>query len=145
MKPLPEEAGVVAERVTDMIYIKVRNINGIELLPLPEETPFWNGSDFEMTKKERRNYDVYDAIRNVENYYQVNSPTAFGDPDYSRVSGYLNGLLRGYGLDMQRTDDKIIIRTSYSGTKLMIIERPHKPDSYHKDKNEIRKLMDDIS
>ena len=126
-----------------MVYIKVCNTNGIEALPFPEDTPFWNGSDFALTKREERNYNVYSAIRAVENYYQFNSPTAFGNPDYSRACGYLSGLLQGYGLEMQRIDNKIIIKTT-GGTKVMIVESPRKPESYHKDKAEMNTLVSDI-
>lgn len=126
-----------------MIYISVSKTDGVEALPLPEDTPFWDASAFGLTKKEERNYNVYNAIRAVENYYQFNSPTAFGNPDYSRACGYLSGLLQGYGLEMQKIDNKIIVKTM-GGVKLMIIECPQKPESYIRDKAEINSIIRDI-
>lgn len=127
-----------------MVYIKTCNIDGIESLPLPEETPFWSSLEFKMTKREERNYNIYNAIRAVANYYQFNSPTAFGNPDYSRACGYLSGLLQGYGLEMQKIDNKIIVKT-VGGTKLMIVECPQKPECYYKDRAEMNRIMKDIS
>lgn len=127
-----------------MIFINKCRYDGVELLPPPEDTPFWKDMDLTvMSSKELRNYNIYSAIRDVENYYQFHTPTAFGNPDYARAHGYLNGLLQGYGLDKQIIGDKIIIKTQ-KGVKLMVIERPQKPDAYFKEKEEISKLMGDI-
>lgn len=127
-----------------MIYIsKISNEDyGVESLPLPEETPFWKDADLSaMTKRELRDYYVYSAIRDVENYFQFNSPTAFGNPDYARKCGFMDGLFKAYGLDRQVINDRIVIKMR-NGVNLMIVERPCKSEAYLKEKQEIQNAME---
>lgn len=117
----------------------------VEMLPLAEDLFTGEIADFQGTKL--RNYLVYKAIAERENYYQENTPPAFGDPKYARLDGYMFGLVQGYGLHF--TEDSNYIRIFKPKRKrkdtfielytlIMTIRKPKKPESYYKDKTEIK-------
>lgn len=124
-----------------MIEIKAENIDGIEYLPDPS---ILIDTDITMTKGvQLRNFNVYKAIQEVENYYQVNTPTPFGDPDYRQKQGFMLGLLTAYGLNIDYIEDIIEVST-IKGTKIMRIQKPLKPDSYYDDIKDIRETINNI-
>lgn len=108
----------------------VEDEDGIEFLPDEMYTPLYTKTDYVgMTKKEIRNIFLYRAIRDRENYYQDHTPPAFGDPNYSRLDGYMFGLAAGYGLALDITKDKIIVKTE-KGRVIMVITRPKETEAY---------------
>ena len=56
-------------------------------------------------------YWLYLALSKRENYYELNSPTAFGDPEYARYVGMVTGILMVTGWEEVATEDQIIIKT----------------------------------
>lgn len=124
-----------------MIEIKTENIDDIEYLSDPS---ILIDTDITMIKGvQLRNFNVYKAIQEVENYYQVNTPTAFEDPDYRQKQGFMLGLLTAYELNIDYIEDVIEVST-IKGTKIMRIQKPLKPDSYYDDIKDIRETINNI-
>lgn len=73
-------------------------LDGLELLPDITYTHIWNDYDFtdanKCSKRVRLAAILYDAISKRENYYQINSPTMFGNPEYRYLCGLVNGILQ---------------------------------------------------
>jgi len=112
------------------VVIRPVTVDGIEFLPLEQETPLYTKSDYiGMSESELRNIFIYRAIAERENYYQDHTPPAFGDPSYSRLDGYMFGLIHGYGLDIDDDMDKIVIKTK-SGRTVMTVVRPKTTEAY---------------
>lgn len=108
----------------------VEDEDGIEFLPDEMDTPLYTKTDYiGMTKKELRNIFLYRAICDRENYFQDHTPPAFGDPNFSRKDGYMFGLAAGYGLDLDITPERIIVRTE-KGRIVMVVTRPKETDAY---------------
>ena len=105
----------------------------IELLPDIVDTPIWNEHDMfnnsKVSKRVQLLAALYKAIEQRENYYQLNSPTAFGDPQYRYYCGVVVGFLQGMELEEIVEDEKIIIKGS--NRKIMIIDKIKRPKSYH--------------
>lgn len=62
-----------------------------ELLPDIVDTPIWNEHDIfnnsKVSKRVQLLAALYKAIEQRENYYQLISPTTFGDPQYRYYCG----------------------------------------------------------
>jgi hypothetical protein len=120
-----------------VITVKKEKEDGFEFLPYPEyvitsEPNTWNRS-------QKRVYDVYKAIRDVEMYFQENTPTAFGNPEYFRRDGFLSGVLTGYGLIYKEKNGYICI---YCGKNCILkVEKLTLPESYHEEIRDINRLM----
>lgn len=122
-----------------MIYIRkyVDQDCEVELLPDYTETELF----VEMgTPSQERRMVVYKALSEMLNYYQLNSPTAYGNPEYSRLSGYLDGLLYAYQLDLGFVDGVACIQTR-KGTVLLKCDVPRKPKTYFEEMKEIDSLF----
>lgn len=121
-----------------MINIKCEQIDGIDCLPLPESVGL-GYAEQGVTKSGTRNYWVYKAISECENYYQFNDATAFGNPEYNRLEGVVYGMLVGFDLYIDTDTDYIKV---YSGSRcIMQIQRPTRPASYFENKKETVELF----
>jgi hypothetical protein len=111
-----------------MIEIKCKKDDlGDEILPDYTETKLCV-NDFNTTKRQEKMIMLYNAIARMENYWYFNTPTAFGNPEYSMYNGFVKGMICGLGWDFKETDDEIFISTGK--TLLMKIQKPKKPDAY---------------
>ena len=120
-----------------MRYIRKEFDGAVEHLPDVSETDLV--CDYDASPTEKRNMLLYMALSDYENYYQFNSPTAFGNPDCSRKEGYLYGLLAAYELHIARTESIIKIITE-NGRTIMIVDKLKRPDQYHKERKEAEEL-----
>ena len=117
-----------------MAIIRVECIeeDGIQSLPELYETPVWVGEQLLFSKptcfavKLGR---LYEAIQKRENYYQFNTPTAYGDPEYRELMGTMRGI--AFGLGCEIIEDSRYITVLKGNRKLMIIQRPQKTKAYH--------------
>ena len=131
-----------------MTYIinKIIDDDGIEYLPDITETPIWE--DYDDISKVSTNIRfaaiLYQAIQKRENYYQFNTPTPFGNPQYSGYCGRVAGILEAIEWTEHIENDKIVIYTSHSRLKKLIIDKVNKPKSYHETKREINAIMKDL-
>lgn len=83
-----------------------------------------NDSDFKM-------FSLGKPICDVLNYYQENSPDAFGNAPYARLEGYMFGYLHGSKMELEQGEDLWIVRKGKR--KILAIEVPKKPQSYYDD------------
>ena len=79
---------------------------------LPDVTETYIFTDYEKNPSDymRCLYWLYIALSKRENYYERNSPTAFGDPEYTRYVGMVTGILMVTGWEEIVTKDQIIIK-----------------------------------
>ncbi len=117
-----------------MLDIKVDKDGEIEFLPYPEILGY-GLAEFGLSPTEERNYRIYKAIADRENYYQYNDPTAFGNPQFARLDGILYGMAIGYGVDIVEFTNEIRVYTQ--GHKLIIrVQRPKRTPWYKEKKKE---------
>ena len=82
-----------------------------ELLPDIVDTSIWKDYDeVNCSKSKRIIAALYKAIEQRENYYQLNSPTAFGDPQYRYYCGLVVGILQGSEMEEISNDNLIVIK-----------------------------------
>lgn len=127
--------------MSPVIEIKCEFDGAVECLPLLEETElFHEWCDVKEGSLAWKLMVVYQALENVENYYQFNSPTAFGNPDHRYQEGILIGLLQGFNWTMADGKDGWI--NIYAGRKQVLrVQRPKKPASYKEELEDLKKTM----
>lgn len=104
------------------ILKKITLEDGYEYLDPTELIDEINDPDFKM-------YSLGKTICDVLNYYQENSPDAFGNAPYARLDGYMNGYLCGSKMEIEKGEDLWVIRKGKR--KILAIEVPKKPQSYY--------------
>lgn len=103
---------------------------GVELLPDIVDTPIWKDYDEIKCKKGAKFAAIlYNAVRDRENYYQENTPTAFGDPKYSRQCGFVAGILQGAGLEEKSDGGKITFMKN--GKPFLVVDKISRTDAYY--------------
>ena len=126
--------------------IKKINCNGVEFLPNIADTSLWSFYDpdlsFSCKKSERQLAGLYKAISDRENYFQENTPTAFGSPAYSELSGIVFGYLQAMEAWESEEHGQIVIRRNKSNQKLLVIDKVELPASYHESRKEIRETLE---
>ena len=50
-------------------------------------------------------FNLAKCVCDVLNYYQENSPDAFGNAPYARLDGYMRGYINGNKMDLEYGDD----------------------------------------
>lgn len=124
-----------------VIEIKCVSDGAVECLPLLEETSlFREWCDVKEGSREWKLMMIYQALEKVENYFQFNSPTAFGNPDHRYMEGYLAGVTQGFGWEVDETEKGwIVIRAGRK--KLLRVQRPQKPETYKDELKDIRETL----
>lgn len=122
--------------------------DGVEMLPDIIDTPLWEFFDIDRganaKKSDRQLAGLYKALAARENYFQINVPTAFGNPDYSFLCGIVNGFLQAMDADEEITGEHIIIRRNQIQRKILVIDKLNRPRSYYesvKDNKETRRAL----
>ncbi len=130
-----------------MIVVKKVVLDGIEYLPDIVNTDFfelWEQSQY--NGKGSKELDIvaglYKALSARENYYQDNTPTAFGNPEYSLLVGTVNGFIQGAGLDMDEDDEHFIIKKGKR--KILVVDKIKRNPGYFEAKRETMKALNDI-
>ena len=117
-----------------------------ELLPDIVDTPIWNEHDIfnnsKVSKRIQLLAALYKAIEQRENYYQLNSPTTFGDPQYRYYCGVVVGFLQGMELEEIVENEKIVIKGN--NRKIMVIDKVNRPKSYHDSLKEINDTLNEL-
>jgi hypothetical protein len=111
---------------------------GNEYLPDFTETELFV-DEFNMTKKQEQMIMLYNAIVRAENYWYLNTPTGFGNPDHSMHVGFVSGMVCGLGWDYQEVDGEIIIKSGKS--VLLKIQKPKKSEKYYDAQKENSKMI----
>ena len=96
--------------------------DGYEYLDPTELIDEINDSHFEM-------FSLGKPICDVLNYFQENSPDAFGNAPYQRLCGYMDGYIHGRKMELERGEGLWIVRKGKR--KILAVEVPQKPQSYY--------------
>lgn len=108
-----------------MWIIKKEMCGDIEILPDLVDTPLWKAINPDYcsnpTKRDRQIAGLYRAIADRENYFQENTPTAFGNPEYNFKDGLANGYLRALELEETIEGGQIVIHKN--GRKILVIDK----------------------
>ncbi len=84
-------------------------------------------------------YNIAKCICDVLNYFQENTPDAFGNAPYQRLDGYLAGYLHGSKLELEKGTDWWIIKKGKR--TIMKIEVPSKPPRYYQELQDSAKTI----
>lgn len=106
------------------ILKKVVLEDGYEYLDPVELIDEVNDPDFKM-------FSLGKPICDVLNYFQENSPDAFGNAPYKELCGYMRGYIHGSKMELEQGDDLWIVRKGKR--KILAVEVPKKPQSYYDD------------
>ena len=82
---------------------------------------------------------TYSAILKRENYFQFNSPTAFGNPQFNYYSGIVAGILQASGYEEFVVDNQIIIKKG--NRKVLIIDKVKRSQHYYDSCKEINEVL----
>lgn len=98
-----------------MRVVKKVVIDGIEFLPDIVYTDMfkeWERASYypKGTKEIRLVAGFYSALARRENYFQENTPTAFGNPEYSLLEGIVQGFLQGSEMTMDEDNEHFIVK-----------------------------------
>ena len=112
------------------------------LLPDITDTEIFKDYENNQSDYMRCIYFLYIALSKRENYYQLYSPTAFGNTEYARLDGVVCGILQATGWEEIQDESSIIIKRNNG--KILILQKLSKPQSYYEDKKEIAKILNEI-
>ena len=93
----------------------------------------------EFDRKTEEYYALAKCVADVLNYYQENTPDAFGNATYARLDGFMNGFIFGRKCELiQEKEYWDIVK----GKKIIMrIEVPKKPKSYYEAVRENRETL----
>ena len=113
---------------------------GNEYLPNFEDTELWDSNmELSRTKRQEQLVMLYNAIQKMENYWYLNTPTAFGNPEQSMNIGFVKGMIAGLGWDYFEANNKIVVK---SGKRtILIVQKPKKSKVYFEISRENTDLM----
>lgn len=102
----------------------------LEVLPDIVNTTIWNDYNVINCSQRIRNIaNLYKALVERENYFQFNTPTAFGNPQYNYHCGVVNGILIGCGFEEVVKDGKIYI---YKNSKpILVVDKIKRSNDYY--------------
>ena len=112
------------------------------LLPDITDTEIFKDYENNQSDYMRCIYFLYIALSKRENYYQLYSPTAFGNTEYARLDGFVCGILQATGWEEIQDESYIIIKRN--NRKILILQKLSKPQSYYEDTKEIAKILNEI-
>lgn len=125
-----------------MIYWvhKVNDPGSVDLLPFITDTPIWSDYDIPSpTRAIKLIAWLYDAVQKRENYYQENTPCAFGDPKFEYLAGMVHGILQAGEITEENKVGYIEFRRG--GRVILRVDKIEKPKSYYETAKENRELM----
>ena len=90
---------------------------------------------------------LYAAVAARENYFQQESPTAFGNPKYDYLSGVVQGYLMAMELieEENREEKKIYFRkNNRSKAVVLVVDKLQRPDFYYEAQKQIQEMLDKV-
>lgn len=119
--------------------IKKDSLDGVDLLPDIVDTPLRALIDPDRNPNpkptERQIAGLYNALQKRENYFQENSPTAYGNPEYSLYCGVVSGFLQAMDAYEHEVNEQIIIRKGRKN--LLVIDKIRRPTQFYEAQREI--------
>lgn len=123
-----------------MYRIAKKTMDELELLPDIVDTPIWDDyNNIECNKTTRLIANLYKAISERENYFQLNSPTAFGNPQYNFYCGVVHGFLVGSELEEEVKDNEIHIKKN--NRTILVVDKIKRSRAYYESVKEIDEIM----
>lgn len=124
-------------RINKIIY------NGIEVLPDMTNTVIWPEFDkSDCSSRVKLIALLYDAISKRENYFQFNTPTAFGNPEYVKHCGIVAGMLLASG--MTETTENNCITIKKGNRKVLVVDKIKRSRGYHDAVKENNKTLKEL-
>ena len=93
---------------------------------------------FKVVKK-----SFWDRLIDYATYWEINTPTVNGNPDFNTLIGFIQGFLIAKKWEMIEEPTKIIIKTSQNRLLIEMTKRPI-PQSYYDTKNEINDAINNL-
>jgi len=119
--------------------------DGVEFLPDIADTSLVSAYEIAAHGKTRKDQNIiqlgnfYMALSERDNYYQFNSPTAYGNPDYSYLCGVVAGFLKCGNL--QLSEDGLGHYIVKRGRRtVLIVDKIKRPSHYIEQVEELREL-----
>lgn len=107
----------------------------VEYLPFWEDTELRNDyNEFCPNKRMKLITDLYSAVMNRENYYQYNTPTMYGNPDFDFKCGVVHGILLAGNIEEEQTETEFIYRKGKR--KILVVDKLNRPRAYHESRAE---------
>ena len=111
-----------------------------EWLPDIVDTPIWQDyDDFDATKSVRLVAALYRAVAERDNYYQENTPTAFGDPEYRYAYGVVHGIMLAEEIEETEYDGKLIFRKGKR--TILVVDKLNRPRGFYEAKMDNAKTL----
>lgn len=119
-----------------MKYYVPKFVDGeLELLPDITDTEiFEDWDDIYAPKSVRIVGTLYQAVTDRENYYQFNTPTAFGNPDFAMIQGIVVGIERAEEIEETVKDGKIYFRKH--GKTILVVDKIRLHRGYYEAKKD---------
>ena len=93
----------------------------------------------EFDKKTEKHYALAKCVADVLNYFQENTPDAFGNAPYARLNGFMFGYIMGSGYELNQEKEHWDI---VKGNRIIMrVEVPKKPESYYEDVKDNRETI----
>lgn len=130
-----------------MWIVRKIEIDGIEYLPDIVDTDMFG--EWELAQgQETRTRDItlaaefYIALAKRENFYQNNTPSPFGDPEYSMYCGVVNGFLQGSRMTMGEDAEYFIVKRGRRS--ILKVEKILRNPWFYTAKKENSEILSDI-
>ena len=128
-----------------MIIVHPISDGEAEYLPNPDYDNIIDGrSNGTISQLEYNLWRLYSYIKDEQNYFQSNSPTMFGNPEYSRLSGLVVGFCSALEFNYNEDSEKIVIKNNSGKRTLMIVYKPKRSDRYKEDVKDINNTWKDL-
>lgn len=88
-------------------------------------------------------YFLWNKLVDYASYWELNSPTVNGNPDYERLSSFIQGYLVAKNWDMEEEPTKIIIRNKRNQFLIKMTKHPL-PQSYYDTIKDINKTINNL-
>lgn len=112
----------------------------IEYLPDLIETSIFRDFDvYKAPRSVRLVAALYKAVADRENYFQTNTPTAFGDPEYKLAYGIAHGIMVAAEIEEHQRDGKMFF---YKGKRvILVVDKVQKPRHYYEARKDIAETL----
>lgn len=130
-----------------MYRVKKEVIDGIEYLPDIVQTELWTPFERSVyypkgSKEIRLVAGLYKLLALRENYFQDNTPTAFGNPEYNSHCGAVSGFLQGSEMTMEEGKEQYVIKR---GKKtVLVVDRIKRNPAYFEAERENKEVLRDL-
>lgn len=88
-------------------------------------------------------YFLWNKLVEYAAYWELNSPTVNGNPDYDKLSSFIQGYLVAKNWDIEEEPTKIIIKNKRNQILIEMVKRPL-PQSYYDKVKDINNTINNL-